>query len=149
MGTIRQALMFGLPVRGVCENRYLQGMVRASLSIFWRWSMSTLVKNIEESQFQSEVIESELPVLVDFWAEWCGPCLALGPVLEQVASERQGKIKICKVNVEEAPELAARFNIRAIPYMAFIKGGQKVGELVGNQAKQSILKAIDGMVSGS
>ncbi len=111
--------------------------------------MSTLVKNIEESQFQSEVIESELPVLVDFWAEWCGPCLALGPVLEQVASERQGKIKICKVNVEEAPELAARFNIRAIPYMAFIKGGQKVGELVGNQAKQSILKAIDGMVSGS
>ncbi len=111
--------------------------------------MSALVKNIEEAQFQSEVIESELPVLVDFWAEWCGPCLALGPVLEQVASERQGKIKICKVNVEEAPELAARFNIRAIPYMAFIKGGQKVGELVGNQAKQNILKAIDGMVSGS
>jgi thioredoxin 1 len=111
--------------------------------------MSQLVHNVAEADFQSVVIESDVPCLVDFWADWCGPCLALGPVLEQIASERQGKIKICKVNVEEAPELAARFNIRAIPYMAFINGGQKVGELVGNQAKQNILKAIDAMVSGS
>ncbi len=111
--------------------------------------MSDLVMNVSEEQFQSEVIESELPVLVDFWAPWCGPCVALGPVLAQIASERSGKIKVCKVNVEEAPELAARFNIRAIPYMALIKGGQKAGELVGNQAKQNILKAIDALVSGS
>ncbi len=110
--------------------------------------MSGLALNVAEKDFQSVVIESDVPCVVDFWAEWCGPCLALGPVLEQIAQEREGKVKICKVNVEECPELAARFNIRAIPYLAFIKGGQKVGELVGNQANQNILKAIDAMVSG-
>jgi thioredoxin 1 len=111
--------------------------------------MSEKVLQLAEKDFQTAVLESSTPVLVDFWAAWCGPCLALVPVLEQIAQERDGKVKVCKVNVEEAPELAARFNIRAIPYLAFIKDGQKVGELIGNQSKQNILKAIDAMVSGS
>lgn len=105
--------------------------------------MSDLVSTVTDKNFQTEVLESKTLVLVDFWAEWCGPCVALGPVLENVAQERQGKVKVCKVNVEENPELAARFNIRNIPFLAFVKEGQKVGELVGNQPKQIILKQVD------
>lgn len=105
--------------------------------------MSELVSKITEKNFQTEVLESTIPVLVDFWADWCGPCLALSPVLEEVAKERQGKIKVCKVNVEENPGLAAQFNIRNIPFIAFVKSGQKVAELVGNQPKQVILKQVD------
>ena len=105
--------------------------------------MSDLVLNVTEKNFKTEVLESNVPVILDFWAEWCGPCLALGPTLEEVAKERLGKIRICKINVEEEPNLAAQFNIRNIPFLAFIKNGQKVGELVGNQAKATILKAVD------
>ncbi|MEY4065810.1 MAG: hypothetical protein RIR26_2018 [Pseudomonadota bacterium] len=105
--------------------------------------MSEFVMHITEKNFQTEVLESAVPVLVDFWADWCGPCVALAPTLEEVARERQGKIKICKVNVEEEPQLAAQFNIRNIPFLAFIKNGQKVGDLIGNQPKQTILKAVD------
>lgn len=110
--------------------------------------MSELVMHVTEKNFQTEVLESDLPVLVDFWADWCGPCVALAPTLEEVAKERQGKVKVCKVNVEEEPQLAAQFNIRNIPFLAFIKNGQKVGDLVGNQPKQTILKAIDSLSHG-
>lgn len=110
--------------------------------------MSELVLHVTEKNFQTEVLESSVPVLVDFWADWCGPCVALAPTLEEVASERQGKIKVCKVNVEEEPQLAAQFNIRNIPFLAFIKNGQKVGDLVGNQPKQAILKAVDSVANG-
>jgi thioredoxin 1 len=109
--------------------------------------MSDLVTLVSEKNFKSEVLESNIPVLIDFWAEWCGPCLTLAPTLEQIASERAGKIKIVKVNVEEEPALAAQFNIRNIPFLAFIQNGQKVGELVGNQPKQNIIKAIDALHS--
>jgi thioredoxin 1 len=110
--------------------------------------MSELVLHVTEKNFQTEVLESSVPVLVDFWADWCGPCVALAPTLEEVARERQGKIKVCKVNVEEEPQLAAQFNIRNIPFLAFIKNGQKVGDLVGNQPKQTILKAVDSVANG-
>jgi thioredoxin 1 len=110
--------------------------------------MSELVMHVTEKNFQTEVLESNIPVLVDFWADWCGPCVALAPTLEEVARERQGKIKVCKVNVEEEPQLAAQFNIRNIPFLAFIKNGQKVGDLVGNQPKQTILKAVDSVANG-
>lgn len=109
--------------------------------------MSDLVHNVTEKNFKTEVLESGVPVVIDFWAEWCGPCLALAPTLEEVAKERPGKIKVVKVNVEEEPNLAAQFNIRNIPFLAFIKNGQKVGELVGNQAKATILKAVDAVSS--
>jgi len=110
--------------------------------------MSELVLHVTEKNFQTEVLESSVPVIVDFWADWCGPCVALAPTLEEVAREREGKIKVCKVNVEEEPQLAAQFNIRNIPFLAFIKNGQKVGDLVGNQSKQTILKAIDSVANG-
>lgn len=107
--------------------------------------MSDLVVKVTDKNFQTEVLESKTPVIVDFWADWCGPCLALAPVLESLASEHPDKIKICKVNVEDNPELAAKFNIRNIPFLAFIKDGQKVSELVGNHPKHVILKQIEEM----
>ena len=104
--------------------------------------MSEFVVKVTDKNFQTEVMESEKPVIVDFWADWCGPCLALGPVLEEIAKENTQTVKVCKVNVEDNPELAAKFNIRNIPFIAFIKGGQKVAELVGNQPKHVIVKQI-------
>jgi thioredoxin 1 len=108
--------------------------------------MSDHILNVTERNFQSEVLDSNVPVLVDFWAEWCGPCLALTPTLEEIAKSHQGKMRICKVNVEEEPSLAAQFNIRNIPFLAIIKDGQKVGELIGNQPKDAIVKAIEGFL---
>lgn len=107
--------------------------------------MSENIMNVTENNFKTEVLEANTTVLVDFWAEWCGPCVALTPILEEIAKERAGKVKVCKVNVEEQPNLAAQFNIRNIPFMAFIKNGQKVADLVGNHPKQTILKAIDSL----
>lgn len=109
--------------------------------------MSDLVYKITDKNFKTEVLESKIPVLVDFWAEWCGPCIALGPVLEEIAKEQEGKIKVCKVNVEENPQLAASFNIRNIPFLAFVKEGQKVAELVGNLPKKTILNQIEAIAT--
>ena len=105
--------------------------------------MADLVVHVNEGNFQTEVMESSVPVLVDFWADWCGPCLALAPILEEIARETEGRVKVCKVDVQENPALAAKFNIRNIPFLAFIKDGQKVSELVGNQPKQMILKHLE------
>ncbi len=109
--------------------------------------MSELISKVTEANFQTEVLESNIPVLIDFWADWCGPCLALTPTLEEIAKERQGKIKIVKINVEDEPGLASQFNIRNIPFLAFVRNGQKVADLVGLQPKQTLLKAIDAVVS--
>jgi thioredoxin 1 len=105
--------------------------------------VSDLILNVTEKNFQSEVLESSLPVIVDFWADWCGPCVALAPTLEDIANSHKDKLRVCKVNVEEEPTLAAQFNIRNIPFLAIIKNGQKVGELVGNQPKNAIIKAVE------
>ena len=108
--------------------------------------MSDLILNVTEKNFQSEVLDSTLPVLVDFWAEWCGPCLALAPTLEDVAKQLQGKLRITKVNVEDEPGIASQFNIRNIPFLAIIKNGRKVGEIIGNHPKDSILKAVEAFI---
>jgi thioredoxin 1 len=111
-----------------------------------KYNMSDQVHHVTDKNFQTEVIESTIPVLVDFWAAWCGPCIKLGPVLEEIAKERKGQVKICKVDVEENPALSAKFNIRNIPFVVFMKDGQKVSELVGFQGKQAILNQIDALI---
>ena len=86
--------------------------------------------NVGEQTFEKVVLQSEIPVLVDFWAAWCGPCRMVAPVLDQIAAEHEGKIRIVKVNVDEEPALAAQYRITSIPAMKVFKGGEEVRELI-------------------
>ena len=96
---------------------------------------------LTDANFQSEVINSELPVLVDFWAEWCGPCKMLGPVLDQVATELEGQAKVGKLNVDDSNELAAKYNVRSIPLLLFFKNGEVKDQIVGANVTKEQLKA--------
>lgn len=106
--------------------------------------MSNLT-SVNKENFESEVIKSDKPVIVDFWAEWCGPCKALAPVLDEVATE-VGNAKVVKVNVDENGELAQQFGIKGIPTLIFFKDGEVKSTLVGNQPKAEILKNINDLV---
>jgi len=96
-----------------------------------------------DSSFQTEVVAGSQLSIVDFWAEWCGPCRALAPTVEQIAEEFAGKLRVFKMNVDENPETPSKFHIRGIPTLLFFKGGQQVDQLVGNQPKSSIIKTIE------
>ena len=90
---------------------------------------------LTSDNFESEVIASEIPVLVDFWATWCGPCKMLGPVISQIANEYEGKVKVGKVNVDEEEELAAQYGIQSIPTVLLFKGGEVVEQSLGFKPK--------------
>ena len=102
-------------------------------------------KNVEattDGSFEAQVIQSSQLALVDFWAEWCGPCRLLGPTIEQLADEYTGKIKVFKMNVDENPGTPTRFHIRGIPTVIFFKDGKVVDQLVGNHPKDTIAQTI-------
>lgn len=103
----------------------------------------SFTKPVTDSEFEKEVLQSETPVLVDFWAEWCGPCRALGPVLEELAEQMQPKVKVLKINVDQNPSTPAKYGVRGIPTMILFKGGEEVEQLVGNQPKENIAAAIN------
>ena len=93
---------------------------------------------VTESTFEQEVLKSETPVLVDFWAEWCGPCHAVAPILEKIAEERAGELRLVKVNIDEEPEIAERYGIASIPTMVLFKDGEPAAAAIGAQPKGAL-----------
>ncbi len=106
------------------------------------------ILDVTDASFEEDVVKSELPVLVDFWAEWCAPCRRLSPVVAQLAAEYDGKLRVAKVDVDANPEIAAKLSIRAMPTLLFFKGGEVKGSLVGPAPEKSaIAPQIDELLS--
>ncbi|HWD17939.1 MAG TPA: thioredoxin [Verrucomicrobiae bacterium] len=102
---------------------------------------------LTQANFSQEVLNSTKPVLVDFWAEWCGPCKMIGPLLDELATEYQGRAAVGKVNIEEDQALATQFGITAIPTLLFFKGGQVAGQVVGMCSKRDLKSNLDKLLS--
>ena len=98
---------------------------------------------VTDAQFESEVVQSPIPVLIDFWAPWCAPCRAIAPVLEELAATYDGRVKIVKMNVDEHPNTPARFGVRGIPNLLVLKNGEVKEQLIGAVPKAQLVKAID------
>jgi len=98
---------------------------------------------INEANFEAEVLNSDQPVVVDVWAEWCGPCKMLAPVLDEIATEQNGRVKVAKVNVDDNPGLAARFDVRAIPTLLYFAGGELLHQTAGVVGKKTILSNLE------
>jgi thioredoxin 1 len=99
---------------------------------------------VTEQTFEGEVLKAELPVLVDFWAEWCGPCRMVAPIVEELAGEYAGRLKVTKVDVDDNQNIAMRYNIMSIPTLGVFKGGQMIERIVGYMPKQELKRRVDG-----
>jgi thioredoxin 1 len=105
--------------------------------------MSDFVSEVDDKNFEHEVLQSATPVLVDFWAEWCGPCIALGPTVEALAKDYQGKAKVVKLNVDHSTNTAQRYGIRGIPTLVLFKGGNEADRIIGMASKDKLAGMID------
>jgi thioredoxin 1 len=103
------------------------------------------IVELNETNFEAEVLKSTQPVLVDFWADWCGPCKMLAPVLEEIATEQAGRVKVTKVNVDENPELAAQYQVQSIPTLLYFSGGVARDRAVGAAGKKAIVSRLEGL----
>ena len=99
--------------------------------------------NVTDKNFEEEVLKSDLPVLVDFWAEWCGPCRMVSPIVDEIAGEFQDRLKVVKVNVDEAQDLAGNYQVMSIPTLLLFKGGDPVERIVGAMSKDQLLAKIN------
>ena len=109
--------------------------------------MNNTIIEINEANFETEVLKSKQPVLVDFWAEWCGPCKMLAPVLDQIATEQAGKVKVAKINIDHHPELAQRYRVQSIPTLLYIVNGEVREQTVGTASKKSILANLESLAN--
>ena len=105
--------------------------------------MSDNITHVTDSSFDSEVLSAELPVLVDFWAEWCGPCKMIAPILDEIATEYAGKLKVCKIDVDANSDTPAKFSVRGIPTLMIFKGGNAEATKVGAISKSQLAEFID------
>jgi thioredoxin 1 len=101
------------------------------------------VEQVTDESFDREVLKAELPVLIDFWAPWCGPCKAIGPVVDELAKEYAGKLKVVKMNVDDNPQTPSKYGVRGIPNLILFKGGQVQEQIVGAVPKGHLVKAVD------
>ena len=108
--------------------------------------MTQFVKDLSDAEFEKEVLKADTPVLVDFWAPWCGPCKSIAPVIEELAKEYQGRIKFAKINVDNNKEAAMKYNVRGIPNLILFKNGSLQEQMVGVIAKQDLVSAIQKLV---
>jgi thioredoxin 1 len=99
--------------------------------------------SVTDASFDSDVIKSEIPVLVDFWAPWCGPCRMVAPVVDEIAQQYDGKVKVVKVNTDENPNVASQYGIRSIPTLMIFKGGQRVDMVVGAVPKTTLANTLE------
>ncbi len=104
------------------------------------------VQEVSDASFDGEVLKSDLPVLIDFWAPWCAPCKVIAPVVEQVATEYSGRLKVVKMNVDDNPQTPSQYGVRGIPNLILFKGGQVRDQIVGAVPKAHLVKAIDQVV---
>ncbi len=105
--------------------------------------MAETIQAVGDQQFEQDVINADVPVLVDFWAPWCGPCRMVAPIVEELAGEYGEKVRFRKLNTDENPMVSAKFNIRSIPTLLIFKGGEQVGQIVGFRPKSAIKERID------
>ena len=103
--------------------------------------------NINEASFERAVLQSPIPVLVDFWAPWCGPCKMIAPVLDEIAKEGDGRFRVAKVNIDDDPALQQRFNVRGVPTLLFFSGGQLRDQIVGVAPKKAIADKLESLTS--
>jgi thioredoxin 1 len=109
---------------------------------------SDKVTHVTDASFEAEVLKSGQPVLIDFWAPWCGPCRAIAPYVDQLADEYAGRLKVVKINVDDNPQTPARFGVRGIPNLVIIKGGQVKEQIVGAVPKANLVRAVDDALAG-